>query len=44
MFEEEDFQSVRYGFTFANEVTLLRAIGMLKEVEDEYGRQIRVSL
>ena len=42
VYEEEDFQHLRYGFSMANEVTLLRVVGMLKEVEDDYGRQIRV--
>jgi len=41
VYEEEDFQHLRYGFSMANEVTLLRVVGMLKEVEDDYGRQIR---
>ncbi|CAK8676705.1 unnamed protein product [Clavelina lepadiformis] len=41
VFEEEDFQTLTYGFKFAGNVTELRVIGMLKEVEDEVSRAIR---
>lgn len=32
-----------YGFKMAGDVTEVRAAGMLKEIEDELGRTIRVS-
>ncbi|XP_078490210.1 LOW QUALITY PROTEIN: N-alpha-acetyltransferase 35, NatC auxiliary subunit-like [Ciona intestinalis] len=43
VFEEEDFQTLTYGFKFANSLTQMRVVGMLKEGEDEVGRMIRVS-
>ena len=36
--EEEDFQPMSYGFKMAGEVTDARAIGMIKEVEEELGK------
>ena len=44
VFEEEDFQMLTYGFKFKSNVTDLRVIGMLKEVEDEVNRTIRVRM
>ncbi|XP_071481155.1 N-alpha-acetyltransferase 35, NatC auxiliary subunit-like [Diadema antillarum] len=41
VFEEEDFQSMTYGFKLAHNVTELRVVGMLKEVEEEYNRKVR---
>ncbi|XP_053405929.1 N-alpha-acetyltransferase 35, NatC auxiliary subunit-like isoform X2 [Mercenaria mercenaria] len=41
VFEEEDFQPLTYGFKMGCEVTDLRAIGMMKEVEDDLNRNIR---
>jgi len=43
VFEEEDFQTMTYGFKFKSDVTELRVIGMLREVEDDVNRTIRVS-
>ena len=39
---QEDFQSLTYGFKLAHNVTELRVSGMLKEVEEEYNRRIKV--
>ena len=44
MFEEEDFQTLTYGFKFKSNVTELRVIGMLREVEDDVNRTIRVGI
>ncbi|ELT98724.1 hypothetical protein CAPTEDRAFT_112621 [Capitella teleta] len=41
VFEEEDFQSLTYGFALATEITDSRASGMLKEVEDDLLRTIK---
>ncbi|KAL4227585.1 N-alpha-acetyltransferase 35 NatC auxiliary subunit [Mactra antiquata] len=41
VFEEEDFQPLTYGFRMACDVTDLRAVGMLKEVEDDLNRSVR---
>ncbi|KAK3610213.1 hypothetical protein CHS0354_038852 [Potamilus streckersoni] len=41
VFEEEDFQTMTYGFKMAGEVTDMRVTGMMKEVEDEYSKLIR---
>ncbi|XP_072050526.1 N-alpha-acetyltransferase 35, NatC auxiliary subunit-like isoform X2 [Amphiura filiformis] len=41
VFEEEDFQSLTYGFKLAHNITELRVSGMLKEVEEEYNRRIK---
>lgn len=43
VFEEEDFQTLSYGFKFADNLTDMRVIGMMKEVEDELSRKLRVS-
>lgn len=40
-FEEEDFQPVTYGFKMAAETSDVRAIGMMKEVEEELNRIIK---
>eukprot|EP00106_Octopus_bimaculoides_P003105 XP_014770547.1 PREDICTED: N-alpha-acetyltransferase 35, NatC auxiliary subunit-like [Octopus bimaculoides] len=40
-FEEEDFQLVTYGFKMAAETSDVRAIGMMKEVEEEVNRIIK---
>ncbi|XP_023554940.1 N-alpha-acetyltransferase 35, NatC auxiliary subunit [Octodon degus] len=42
VFEEEDFQSMTYGFKMANSVTDLRVTGMLKDVEDDMQRRVKV--
>uniref|UniRef100_A0A665VA75 N-alpha-acetyltransferase 35, NatC auxiliary subunit n=1 Tax=Echeneis naucrates TaxID=173247 RepID=A0A665VA75_ECHNA len=42
VFEEEDFQAMTYGFKMANNVTDLRVTGMLKDVEDELQRKVKV--
>lgn len=36
--EEEDFQPMSYGFKMAGDVSDSRAIGMIKEVEEEFGK------
>uniref|UniRef100_A0A0B7AAS0 Protein MAK10 homolog n=1 Tax=Arion vulgaris TaxID=1028688 RepID=A0A0B7AAS0_9EUPU len=36
--EEEDFQPMSYGFKMAGDVSEARALGMIKEVEEELGR------
>ncbi|XP_036186544.1 N-alpha-acetyltransferase 35, NatC auxiliary subunit isoform X6 [Myotis myotis] len=41
VFEEEDFQSMTYGFKMANSVTDLRVTGMLKDVEDDMQRRVK---
>lgn len=41
VFEEEDFQSMTYGFKMANGVTDLRVTGMLKDVEDDMQRRVK---
>ncbi|XP_033634032.1 N-alpha-acetyltransferase 35, NatC auxiliary subunit-like [Asterias rubens] len=41
VFEEEDFQSMTYGFKLAHNVTDLRVAGMLREVEEEFNRRIK---
>ncbi|XP_051875496.1 N-alpha-acetyltransferase 35, NatC auxiliary subunit isoform X2 [Pristis pectinata] len=41
VFEEEDFQSMTYGFKMANNVTDLRVTGMLKDVEDDLQRRVK---
>uniref|UniRef100_A0A3Q2CIW7 N-alpha-acetyltransferase 35, NatC auxiliary subunit n=1 Tax=Cyprinodon variegatus TaxID=28743 RepID=A0A3Q2CIW7_CYPVA len=42
VFEEEDFQAMTYGFKMANNITDLRVTGMLKDVEDELQRKVKV--
>ena len=42
VFEEEDFQAATYGFKMAPDVTDLRALGMMKEVEEEAFRLSKV--
>lgn len=41
MFEEEDFQPTVYGYRLLPDVSDQRAVGMLREVEDELGRKLR---
>lgn len=41
VFEEEDFQPVMYGYRLVPDVTDTRAIGMLREVEDELGKKMK---
>jgi len=41
VYEEEDFQMMQYRFNFGYDVTNTRVVGMLREVEDDYGRLIR---
>jgi hypothetical protein len=43
VFEEEDFQPVMYGYRLVPDVTETRALGMLREVEDELGKKMKVS-
>ena len=44
MIMQEDFQPMTYGFKLACDVTDMRAMGMVKEVEDDLNRTIKVSL
>ncbi|KAK3732899.1 hypothetical protein QZH41_012670, partial [Actinostola sp. cb2023] len=41
VFEEEDFQSMTYGFKMGSPVSETRAAGMLKEAEEEIARKIK---
>ncbi|XP_035667068.1 N-alpha-acetyltransferase 35, NatC auxiliary subunit-like isoform X1 [Branchiostoma floridae] len=41
VFEEEDFQTMTYGFKLAGNVTDVRVTGMLREVEDEINRKVK---
>lgn len=41
VFEEEDFQPVMYGYRLVPDVTDTRALGMLREVEDELGKKMK---
>ena len=41
---QEDFQPMTYGFKMAGDITDARSAGMMKEVEDELNRNIRVWL
>ncbi|XP_048729829.2 N-alpha-acetyltransferase 35, NatC auxiliary subunit-like isoform X3 [Ostrea edulis] len=43
VFEEEDFQSMTYGFKMAADVTDVRATGMMKEVEDDLNRILKMT-
>ena len=40
---QEDFQPMTYGFKMAGDVTDVRASGMMKEIEDELNRTIKVN-
>ena len=44
IFSQEDFQSMTYGFKMADQVTDMRATGMMKEVEDDLNRVLKVSI
>ena len=41
---QEDFQSMTYGFKLAHNVTEMRVVGMVREVEEDYNRKVRVRL
>lgn len=41
VFEEEDFQPVVYGYRLVPDVTETRALGMLREVEEELNRRLK---
>lgn len=41
VFEEEDFQPMVYGYRLIPDVSELRTMGMLKEVEEELHRRTR---
>ena len=43
LYLQEDFQPMSYGFKMAGDVSEPRAIGMIKEVEEEYGKLSKVS-
>ncbi|XP_071954055.1 N-alpha-acetyltransferase 35, NatC auxiliary subunit-like isoform X2 [Antedon mediterranea] len=43
VYEEEDFQPLLYGFQLASNVTEMRVCGMLKEVEEEYNKKIKMT-
>lgn len=40
---QEDFQPLTYGFKMAADVTDTRAVGMMKEMEDDLNRTARVT-
>ena len=40
---QEDFQPMTYGFKMGSDVTDMRAVGMMKEAEDDVSRNLRVS-
>ncbi|XP_024947090.1 N-alpha-acetyltransferase 35, NatC auxiliary subunit isoform X2 [Cephus cinctus] len=42
VFEEEDFQSVTYGYRLQEDITEQRTISMLREVEEELHRKSRI--
>lgn len=42
VFEEEDFQSVTYGYRLQQEITEQKTISMLREVEEELHRKSRI--
>ncbi|KAK0090668.1 hypothetical protein PV325_009411 [Microctonus aethiopoides] len=42
VFEEEDFQSVTYGYRLQQDITESKTISMLKEVEEELHRKSRI--
>ncbi|XP_065061823.1 N-alpha-acetyltransferase 35, NatC auxiliary subunit-like [Rhopilema esculentum] len=44
VYEEEDFQTLSYGFKLGLDVTELRISGMLREAEEEISRQIKAQL
>ncbi len=41
---QEDFQPMTYGFKLAADVTDVRASGMMKEIEDDLNRTIKVGM
>ncbi|XP_076101280.1 N-alpha-acetyltransferase 35, NatC auxiliary subunit-like isoform X4 [Mytilus galloprovincialis] len=43
VFEEEDFQTMTYGFKMAADITDVRATGMMKEVEDDINRILKTT-
>ena len=42
VFEEEDFQSVTYGYRLQQDITEQKAISMLREVEEELHKKSRI--
>ena len=44
VYEEEDFQTLSYGFKLGIEITSLRISGMLREAEEEVSRKIRAKM
>ena len=44
VFEEEDFQTLSYGFKLGSDITDLRISGMLREAEEEVSRQIKAKM
>lgn len=43
VFEEEDFQPVVYGYKLANDITEAQATSMMKEVEEELQRKVKMT-
>ncbi|CAL4107801.1 unnamed protein product, partial [Meganyctiphanes norvegica] len=43
VFEEEDFQPALYGYSLCNEVSDVRAGGMMREVEEELQRSVKAT-
>ena len=44
MVEDEDFQMNHFGFNLFDDLKVSKIVSNLREVEDDYGRLIRVSL
>lgn len=40
---QEDFQPVMYGYKLANEIPVGKATAMLKEVEEELSKKVKVT-
>ena len=40
---QEDFQPMTYGFKMGSNITDMRAVGMMKEAEDDVSRTLRVN-
>lgn len=44
VYEEEDFQPVQYGYHLNPDISESRMIGMLKEVEEDLNKRLRLNL
>ncbi|XP_013788956.2 N-alpha-acetyltransferase 35, NatC auxiliary subunit-like [Limulus polyphemus] len=43
VFEEEDFQPVVYGYKLADDITNVRAAGMMREIEEDLQRKVKMT-